>query len=106
MTVQSFCRTLRKSMVGQLNLLLISKVSQRQRNMQIFGIYNPYLFLLLCTTISSYDNTLFCSKTVARAFYYIENHRDAHSNYAKTHLRTSEQLYSLKSRAQELSNGI
>ncbi len=32
--------------------------------------------------------------------------REAHSNYAKTLLRTSEQLYSLKSRAQELSNDI
>ena len=55
--------TLRKSMMGRLNLLLISKVSQRQKNVQIFGI-NPYLFLLLCTILCSHDNTLSCSKAV------------------------------------------
>ena len=32
--------------------------------------------------------------------------RDARSNYAKTHLRTSETLNLLKSRPQELSIGI
>ncbi len=55
--VQSFRRTLRRSMMGRLNLMLISKVSQRQGTCR--SLEFPYIYSFFVHKLNLHMTTLF-----------------------------------------------